>query len=153
METPASRKSRSNDGGAAYDPSLDPLRQALAALGDERRFLLVTLLGARPRSVGELVQATGMAQPLVSHHLAVLSAAGVAEAERSGRSRIYRIGAPEDPSVRAVLRLILRPPDGGGVTAPERDAEVETAGQEAEDRDGARGDARRRRDDLEEYLL
>ncbi len=91
------------------------LRQALAALGEPQRFRLARLLGQRPHAVGELVEATGLPQPLVSHHLSVLSRAGLAEYERSGRHAFYRLTCPDHEQLRILIGLVrssgLRPGD------------------------------------------
>ncbi|EUA69711.1 bacterial regulatory, arsR family protein [Mycobacteroides abscessus subsp. bolletii 1513] len=43
------------------------------------------------RCVHELVDAVGVAQPLISQHLRVLKAAGVVSGERQGREVMYRL--------------------------------------------------------------
>ena len=85
--------------------STEDLRRALSALGDVHRFRLAELLLDRSRPVGELVAVTGWPQPLVSHHLATLRRAGLVEAQRDGRRRLYRLSLPEDPELQALLAL------------------------------------------------
>lgn len=46
---------------------------------------------AEPRTVTQLVEQTGLSQPLVSQHLRVLRGAGVVDVVRSGREAIYRV--------------------------------------------------------------
>ena len=55
------------------------------------RIAIVTELGAGPRCVHELVEATGAPQPLVSQHLRVLRGAGVVRGERRGREIAYSL--------------------------------------------------------------
>jgi DNA-binding transcriptional ArsR family regulator len=90
------------------ESAAEGLRRAMSALGERHRFRLAVLLSERPRSVGELVQDTGWAQPLVSHHLGILCAAGVAGAKRDGRRRMYRLTEPEDGAARDLLTLFRR---------------------------------------------
>jgi protein-tyrosine-phosphatase/DNA-binding transcriptional ArsR family regulator len=56
--------------------------QLARALGDPLRWRIVGLLAGEQLCVGHLAEQLGAAQPLVSHHLKVLRAAGLIEAER-----------------------------------------------------------------------
>ncbi len=94
------------------DPA-ERLRQAMAALGEPQRFRLARLLAERARAVGELVEATGMPQPLVSHHLSVLSRAGLAEFERSGRHAYYRLSCSDHQELRVLVDLMQISGSGG----------------------------------------
>ena len=51
------------------------------------------MLAIGERSVNELVEAVGLAQPQVSKHLRVLREVGVVEAREDGRQRLYRLNA------------------------------------------------------------
>ncbi|MEU6860749.1 metalloregulator ArsR/SmtB family transcription factor [Glycomyces sp. NPDC046736] len=61
------------------------------ALADENRLAIVLLLSERPRTVRELTDATGLAQTLVSHHLAPLRELGLVTVTPKGRSNIYAL--------------------------------------------------------------
>ena len=61
-------------------------------LGDPTRLRILELLLEAPRTVSELVAATGVAQARVSNHLACLRWCAFVETERQGRHVIYRIG-------------------------------------------------------------
>jgi DNA-binding transcriptional ArsR family regulator len=63
------------------------------ALSDPTRVQLVTLLARRrqPMTVGEIVEASGVGQSTVSHHLKVLSAVRFVLVERQGTAALYRI--------------------------------------------------------------
>ncbi|MFB9658751.1 ArsR/SmtB family transcription factor [Glycomyces mayteni] len=61
------------------------------ALADENRLALVLLLSERPRTVRELTDATGLAQTLVSHHLAPLRDLGLVSVTPKGRSNVYSL--------------------------------------------------------------
>jgi len=67
-----------------YESTLD-------ALGDGTRRALVDLLGAHPRTVGELASLLPVSQPAVSQHLKVLREAGLVAVDPQGRRRIYRL--------------------------------------------------------------
>lgn len=63
------------------------------ALADPTRIQLVTLLArhGRPMAVGEVVDAVGLAQSTVSHHLKALAEVRFVLAEPQGTSTRYRI--------------------------------------------------------------
>ena len=58
------------------------------ALGDTNRLDLVRRLAQGPATVSELIESTGLSQPLVSWHLRRLRSAGLVTSERSGRESI-----------------------------------------------------------------
>lgn len=81
----------------------------LAALGDATRAEIVRLLRDEPShsaTVGRLTASLGLRQPTVSHHLKVLSGAGVVEREPRGREVWYSL--PDAVSAR--LDEWLEPP-------------------------------------------
>lgn len=55
--------------------------------------VLLRALALGPRSVSELVAATGLTQPNVSNHLARLRARGVVQSHREGRQVIYQLAS------------------------------------------------------------
>ncbi|MGH3762879.1 ArsR/SmtB family transcription factor [Actinophytocola sp.] len=63
----------------------------LRALAAPVRIAIVLELREADRCVHELVEALGVAQPLISQHLRVLKAAGVVHGERHGREVVYRL--------------------------------------------------------------
>lgn len=65
--------------------------ELLRALAAPIRIAVVTELAAGPRCVHELVDALGVAQPLVSQHLRVLRGAGVVRGVRRGREIAYSL--------------------------------------------------------------
>jgi DNA-binding transcriptional ArsR family regulator len=70
-------------------------QDAFRAIADPgRRRMLDAMLGEE-RSVGELVDIVGLAQPTVSQHLKVLRLAGLVDERRDGRQRIYTARAAE----------------------------------------------------------
>lgn len=63
-------------------------------LGDPTRLRVLQLLLERPRTVSELVEATGASQSKVSNHLACLRWCRLVDAERHGRHVTYRATHP-----------------------------------------------------------
>lgn len=65
--------------------------QLFKVLGHVSRLELLRLVEAEPRTVGALVEASGMSQPLVSQHLRSLRQAGLVAAQRSGKEAVYQL--------------------------------------------------------------
>ncbi|HET9051696.1 MAG TPA: metalloregulator ArsR/SmtB family transcription factor [Candidatus Dormibacteraeota bacterium] len=65
--------------------------ELLKALASTARLTIVLELAQQEQCVHELVDLTGMAQPLVSQHLRVLRAAGVVSGRRRGREIAYSL--------------------------------------------------------------
>jgi DNA-binding transcriptional ArsR family regulator len=61
------------------------------ALSDPTRRRVLQLLRERPMSAGELSDNFAVSKPTMSAHFAVLQEAGLIEAEKSGRTIIYRL--------------------------------------------------------------
>ncbi len=86
----------------------DPVRFAHALAHDHRQQILQLLWG-RELCVRDLVQALGLSQPAVSHHLRILQQAGLLRAREAGRRTFYTLDLEAlDRGLRA-LRLALRP--------------------------------------------
>ncbi len=64
---------------------------AFNALAEPRRREIVDLLAGGALPVGEVVTATGLAQPQVSKHLRVLREVGAVEVQKDGRRRLYSL--------------------------------------------------------------
>lgn len=73
------------------DPRLADAAELFRVLGSESRLWLLRLVDEAPRTVGELVAATDMSQPLVSQHLRTLRQAGLVTATRQGKQATYRL--------------------------------------------------------------
>ena len=69
----------------------DRLRKCLSALSDPTRQKLVALLSRERLNVTDLAERLSLSQPAISHHLRILSDAGVLRQERKGRERVYRL--------------------------------------------------------------
>lgn len=73
------------------EPGLAEAAQLFKVLGNESRLGLLRLIGTEPRTVGALVEASGMSQPLVSQHLRTLRQGGLVAASRAGKEVTYRL--------------------------------------------------------------
>ena len=61
------------------------------ALGDDTRQRILQMLLDRELCVGEIVEAFGMTQPTISHHLAVLKQAGLVTNRKAGKQVYYAV--------------------------------------------------------------
>jgi ArsR family transcriptional regulator len=61
------------------------------ALADETRQKIMALCCCQKLTVSELVEATNVAQPTVSHHLKILKNAGLVISERRGKEVYYTL--------------------------------------------------------------
>lgn len=84
--------------GCSTPPAQLPTEHVLQTAGELMRALaapvrisLVLQLCESPRCVHELVDALGLAQPLISQHLRILKSAGVVAGDRAGREVRYRL--------------------------------------------------------------
>jgi DNA-binding transcriptional ArsR family regulator len=64
---------------------------AFNAVAEPRRRQILDLLADGERSVNELVELLGLAQPQVSKHLRVLREVGAVAVRDQGRQRLYRL--------------------------------------------------------------
>ena len=97
------------------EESAERLASALRVLADPTRLRLVSLIAAQvpPEAcVCNLTEPLRLSQPTVSHHLKMLSEAGIVEREQRGRWAFFRLrpetlqllsGAFEAPARRKVL--------------------------------------------------
>ena len=60
-----------------------------------RREIIEALAAGEPRSVNELVDRLGLAQPAVSKHLGVLRKVGIVSVSHQGQQRLYRLNGGE----------------------------------------------------------
>jgi ArsR family transcriptional regulator len=77
--------------GIAAPPIVAAAAVLLKAIAAPARLTIVLELARQERCVHELVELTGMNQPLVSQHLRVLRAAGVVASRRRGREAAYSL--------------------------------------------------------------
>ena len=67
------------------------MNRVFKALSDPTRRRVLQLLRAGPRSAGELSDQFDVSKPTMSAHFAVLQEADLIEAERQGRTILYRL--------------------------------------------------------------
>jgi DNA-binding transcriptional ArsR family regulator len=67
------------------------MNRVFKALSDPTRRRVLQLLRERPMSAGELAEHFAVSKPTMSAHFAVLQAADLIEAEKSGRMIWYRL--------------------------------------------------------------
>lgn len=84
----------------------EALGSVAAAFSNPVRLRLLERLLAGPCIVGDLVQATGLGQAVVSKQLGLLRAAGLLACAPQGRCREYRLASPRD--VAAALASLDR---------------------------------------------
>ncbi len=61
------------------------------ALADSTRQEIMSLICCQEMSVGDIVEAVGVRQPTVSHHLAVLREAGLVRVREEGKHTYYSL--------------------------------------------------------------
>jgi len=83
--------------------AVDLKAKLFRGFSDPSRLSIVEILRAGPRTVTEIVEATGLSQPNVSNHLGCLRDCGLVSAEADGRYTRYRLS---DRRVAALLRLV-----------------------------------------------
>jgi ArsR family transcriptional regulator len=86
----------------------EALASAFKAIADPGRLRLLSFLAGKPGGeacVCHLVEPLGLAQPTVSHHLKVLTEAGLLERERRGTWMFYRLVPERVEALRQALAL------------------------------------------------
>jgi ArsR family transcriptional regulator len=93
------------------------------AIADDTRQVIMKFCCCEWRSVSEIVEQTGVSQPTVSHHLAVLRDAGLVTIRPEGRQTFYTLNqervavccgqlmqtfAPENAATVAVKDILIR---------------------------------------------
>lgn len=63
----------------------------LSAAAEPNRRRILQLLAAQPRTVSEVAVEFTVTRSAISQHLLVLADAGLVEAEKVGRQRVYRV--------------------------------------------------------------
>jgi len=63
----------------------------LTAAAEPNRRRILQLLASQPRTVSEIAAEFPVTRSAISQHLLVLADAGLVEAEKDGRQRIYRV--------------------------------------------------------------
>ncbi|HVK24944.1 MAG TPA: metalloregulator ArsR/SmtB family transcription factor [Actinokineospora sp.] len=88
------------------DADAERVATVLKAMGDPARVRVLALIRAAPAAevcVGELVEPLGLSQPTVSHHLRVMTDAGLLRRDRRGSWVWYSINGDRLAEIRALL--------------------------------------------------
>ncbi len=86
----------------------DLLSKYFRVLGDRTRLRILELVRDRERSVGQLAELLGEAQPKVSNHLACLRWCGFVQTRREHRTIHYRLADERVANVIELGRALLR---------------------------------------------
>lgn len=89
------------------------LAAAFKAIADPGRLRLLSFIAGQPGAeacVCHLVEPLGLSQPTVSHHLRVLTDAGLLDRERRGTWMFYKLIPERVESLREALSLPLAKP-------------------------------------------
>ncbi len=70
---------------------MSKLQSFLQTLADANRLRIIKVIGKARCSVSEIVEATGLSQPLVSHHLRLMREQSILETEREGPFIYHRL--------------------------------------------------------------
>jgi ArsR family transcriptional regulator len=65
--------------------------ESLKALGDLHRQNILRLLADREMGACEIIQAIGLSQPAIAHHLKILKQAGLISGEKEGKIVFYNL--------------------------------------------------------------
>ena len=80
-------------------------------LGETSRRQILAELRSGPKTVNDLVSATGMKQPNVSNHLCRMKSRGIVECSRQGRNVYYELASADiHAAVQAAFNASNRPP-------------------------------------------
>ncbi|MCE9598410.1 MAG: metalloregulator ArsR/SmtB family transcription factor [Spirochaetia bacterium] len=89
------------------------LLKTLRAAADETRLRILSVLGAEPLSVGEILEILNMGQSRISRHLKILADAGLLESHRLGNRVYYGLAGNSkgDALVRDLLEALSQVPE------------------------------------------
>ena len=82
---------------------LERIAARFKVLGEPMRLRILQAVCQGPRSVGDIVSATGSTQANVSKHLALLAAAGVLTRKKDGQCVFYGV---KDPTMIRICELV-----------------------------------------------
>ena len=94
----------------------------LAALGNEKRLMILCQLAAGERSVGEIAPAIGISQSALSQHLARLRHDGIVQTRRASQTIYYSLASPEAQRVIETLYGLFCAVPAASRTAAEQPA-------------------------------
>lgn len=103
MVTDATQPETDGPVGGKLAPYAVEASMLLKVLGHEGRLMVLSHLKDRPRTVGELQDLMGAAQPVISSHLARLRFEGLVSFEKFGKTSVYAL---TDDKARQILDMI-----------------------------------------------
>jgi DNA-binding transcriptional ArsR family regulator len=80
------------------------LNATIAALRDPTRREILRRLSHAPRRAGELASGFSITRPAVCKHTRMLTGAGLIQARKSGRQRIYELAPSGSKQMRAMIQ-------------------------------------------------
>lgn len=80
------------------------LERVFQTIGKANRLKIIQFIGEKERSVSEIVEFTGLSQPLVSHHLKTLRKSDILSTQRNGPFIYHRL---KDVRLLGILGLFL----------------------------------------------
>ena len=102
-----------NKGDDILEGDIGAAADLMKMLASEARLQILCRLVDGERSVGDLAEACGMAQPTMSQQLRRLKDAGLVDSSRRGQTILYRIKGDEVQAVLQTLhRLYCAQPEG-----------------------------------------
>ena len=104
------------------DTSTSPVIFA-KALADPTRQGIMQLICCQWLSVGEIVEAVGVRQPMVSHHLAILREAGLGNTRTEGKHTFYSLNQSRVAACCEELIQVLAPETGAASAMTEDSGE------------------------------
>lgn len=93
--------------GATRDEMFQLHASVCKGLGDPKRLLLIDALRDGELAVGELCDATGIAQANASQHLAILRDKGLVRTRRDGQRIYYSLSSPKIIVAVDLLRDVM----------------------------------------------
>ena len=87
------------------DDEFESIASRFRALGEVSRLQLIQALQAGEKNVTELVEVTGLSQPNVSRHLAILVSVKIIGRRKSGLNVLYRV---IDESLNDICELVCK---------------------------------------------
>jgi ArsR family transcriptional regulator len=94
LETPAAACCSTLTGGVLDENEAATLAKRFKALGDPTRVRLLSMIAAATDDeacICDLTEPVGLSQPTVSHHMKILTEAGLVTREQRGRWAYYRV--------------------------------------------------------------
>jgi ArsR family transcriptional regulator len=95
-------------GGVLDDATAEQLARVFKALGDPTRVRLLSLIAAADGGeacICDLTEPVGLSQPTVSHHMKLLTDAGLISREQRGKWAYYRV---VDATLTAMAQALSR---------------------------------------------